>query len=188
MVDRAGQPEFLETAAVTADGAAMRPAIVLAVVAALAPLVAGCAAPETPEEWTVERQADTDPTTDPSRRLCDDVEAAGLGGLGLDLQGDAVIDGLAAIAAVAGATEALPILDDLRAGGDPTRWADVEDVLDPATFDRCGVPVFIAMRLTEGESPGWLPCFADGPDGYRAVHCGTGTELTVVDDDWVPTP
>ena len=151
-----------------ADGRSMRTWSLVVGCSALLVLGAGCAPPETPEEWTAERRSDSDATTDLTRRLCDDVEAVALGSLAHHIELDPLLDGLASIAARTGAADALPQIEQLRATdseGPVThgpadageRWSVLATTLDAATADHCEIPVFTAMYVATH----WSSCHGE---------------------------
>ncbi|MEO0494463.1 MAG: hypothetical protein AAF081_13725 [Actinomycetota bacterium] len=168
------------------------------------------------EVAVIERQVSADESEDPHTTVCHAIEAFAMGShAGDDLF--AVIDEAARLAALLGASEALPHLADMKAAidaGDQTaRSLDAAaEALDEAGHAECSIPVFTAMYVTtsfascfgrapvaagtmvpdsEGCEPDlraeFLPCF-DDTDGYIPVDCRTGAQVVLRDGEWIATP
>lgn len=122
-----------------------------------------CSGPEKPEGWRIERQADD---TASRSTICDDVEAIALGELAEQRQLEPVLDELSRLAAVLGASAALPAFDAIRTDGAATGETGVDrslelltaaTALDAAAWAECGVPVFTAMYAAAG----WPYCHGE---------------------------
>jgi hypothetical protein len=126
-------------------------------------LVASCASPEPPDAWAVHRVAPTDEVEEPAGGVCDDIRTLALGSHADETTLDGTLEELARLAAVTGATAALPLLSDIGTlVDDPTvsdrrRAVQQHDLMvlasraiDDATSTVCGLPGFSALYATSG--------------------------------------
>ena len=184
----------------------------LSTLVALAVFAASCGGSS--DTAVIERQVSAaDPAPAPERSICDDVEAFALGSHAGDDLGR-IIDELARLAAVLGASEALPHVADMKAAmeddGELARSMDAAaEAVDHAGYAACGVPMFTAMYVStsfgscfgrapiaagtftpdsdgceDNISPDFLPCF-DADAGYVPMDCRTGEPVVLVDGEWV---
>ena len=129
---------------------------------AVSSLAASCAAPEPPEEWVVQRVTPTE-VREESGGVCHDVRVLALGSHAHEATLDGTLDELARLAALTGATEALPLLtriDTLDDDAELTphqRGVERHDLLvlasrsiDDATSAACELPAFSALYATTG--------------------------------------
>lgn len=140
-----------------ADGHTMKRR--LWIVAAL--VAASCSSPQPPDAWAVERVADDDEVL--TDALCQDVTTLALGSHADDPDLVSTLDELARIAALAGATDALPTLGDIAVVLADTEMSeqgrfvalhdllvDAAGALDDATAAACEIPVFSALYASSG--------------------------------------
>jgi hypothetical protein len=132
-----------------------------AVALALVVLTGACTSPQRPDDWEVQRidepdRADRSTTTEDA--VCADVRALALGSTPVDTDLAPLVEELARLAAVAGATAALPSLNRIaEVAADPAlteagvRIA-THDLLvtasrpiDEATYAACEIPLFTAL-------------------------------------------
>ena len=126
-------------------------------------LGASCASPEPPDAWAVHRVTPTDVVEAPVDGVCEDIRTLALGSHADETTLDGTLEELARVAAVTGATAALPLLNDF--GGladddslsDERRAVEQHDLLvlasreiDDATSAACGLPAFSALYATSG--------------------------------------
>ncbi len=129
---------------------------------AVSSLAASCAAPEPPEEWVVQRVAPTE-VREETGGVCHDVRVLALGSHAHEATLDGTLDELARLAALTGATEALPLLTRIDTlDDDPEltshqRGVERHDLLvlasrsiDDATAAACELPAFSALYATTG--------------------------------------
>jgi len=184
----------------------------LLVVVAL--LASACSGPTPPDRWTVERQVPEGGESSPTHSICSDIEALALGSLAAETELDPVIDELARVGAVVGATDALPHLAAAREADDPSpSLAAAAANLDAAGYAECEIPVFTALYVTTSwaacfgavdipaatvvatidpsdqvcnadDSPGFLPCW-DVDTGYLPTDCRTGETVRAEAGSWV---
>lgn len=125
-------------------------------------IAASCSAPEPPDAWAIERFTDEDEDVVVDA-LCVDVIEFALGSFGDQPDLVPLLDDLARIGALAGATEALPSLGAVESTladeslSDHNRFVRLHDLLvgaantlDDATAAACEIPVFSAMYATSG--------------------------------------
>ena len=183
----------------------------LAVLAALCVFAASCGGGD--DVAVIERQVSASADEDPHTTLCHGVEAFAMGSHAGDDQ-HRVIDELARLGALLGASEALPHLADMKAALDANeqtaRSMDAAaEALDHAAHVECGIPVFTPMYVTtsfascfgrtpiaagtmvpdsEGCEPDlgaeFLPCF-DTNAGYVPVDCRSGELVVLRAGEWV---
>ncbi|MEQ8842923.1 MAG: hypothetical protein RIB98_18250 [Acidimicrobiales bacterium] len=132
-------------------------------------LGAACAAPEPPDEWSVERLTPPPEETAEPVGVCDDIRELATGSHADETELDGTLAALARIAATTGATSALPLLSDIGDLGTATTTSSGEllsngevavlrhDLLltagraiDDATATACGIPAFSALYATSG--------------------------------------
>ncbi|MEM8704830.1 MAG: hypothetical protein AAGE98_00115 [Actinomycetota bacterium] len=183
----------------------------LSVLIALSVLAASCGGSD--EVAVIERQVSADDVLQPESSVCADVEAFAMGShAGDDIH--AVIDETARLAAVLGASEALPHLADMKAAIDAdeqtARSLDAAaEALDRVSYAECRIPLVSAMYVTTsfascfGRAPiaagtmvpdsqgcepdlgaEFLPCF-DEAAGYVPVDCRTDGLVVLRDGAWV---
>ena len=125
-------------------------------------LAASCAAPQPPEAWSVERVTPTDDRPAESG-VCSDVRTFALGSHAAETSLGGTLDELARIAALTGATAALPLLSDLGeldtddSLTDAGRRIRQHDLLvlasrsiDASTAASCSIPAFSALYAASG--------------------------------------
>lgn len=164
---------------------------------------------------TIERQVSGDDVVDPVSDACDDLESLALGRLDHETDLDAIVEELARIGAVIGATGALPHLaelQDLLAEGSTATAhpiARAAQALDERGHEVCEIPGFTALYVSTsfascfgraGIAAGELAPATDGceqdisPDflpcfdpatGYVPIDCRTGEGVRLVDGEWV---
>jgi len=177
-------------------------------------LAAACSGPTPPDRWTVERQAPDGGESSPTNSICNDIEALALGSLAEETEIDPVLDELARVGAVVGATVALPHLAAAREADDPAAsLAAAAADLDAAGYAECEIPIFTALYVTTSwaacfgaveipaatvvaavdpsnqvcnadDSPGFLPCW-DADAGYLPTDCRTGETVRADAGNWV---
>ena len=161
----------------------------------------------------IERQVSAEESDTPQTTVCDEVEAFAMGShAGDDIH--RVLDEMARLAAVLGASEALPHLADMKTAieenGQTARSLDAAaEAFDTTAYAECGIPAFTAMYVTTsfascfGRAPiaagqmvpdsegcerdlgaEFLPCF-DADAGYVPMDCRTGEPVVLVDGEWV---
>lgn len=126
-------------------------------------LAASCASPEPPDAWAVHRVTPTDQVEAPTDGVCDDIRTLALGSHADETTLDGTLEELARVAAVTGATAALPLLNDIGeltdddSLSDRRRAVQQHDLLvlasreiDDATSTACGLPAFSALYATSG--------------------------------------
>jgi hypothetical protein len=126
-------------------------------------LGASCASPEPPDAWAVHRVTPTNEVEQPTDGVCGDIRTLALGSHADETTLDGTLEELARLAAVTGATAALPLLNDVGAlDDDPTlsdqrRAVERHDLMvlasraiDDATSAACGLPAFSALYATSG--------------------------------------
>lgn len=124
---------------------------------------ASCASAEPTDAWAVHRVTPTNEVEEPTDGVCDDIRNLALGSHADETTLDGTLEELARLAAVTGATEALPLLNDVGAlAEDPTvsdhrRTVEQHDLMvlasraiDDATSTACGLPGFSALYATSG--------------------------------------
>ncbi len=183
-------------------------------IALVAFVVAGCSAPQRTDHWTVERHVPDEVVASPSSTICNDISGLALGRFAADTDIGPALGELSRIAALVGASEALPHLTTAHAAveaGDSPALAlgQAAAAIDAASFSECEIPVFTALYLstsfsschgrvalpvaglapaTTGCDPTasalFLPCF-DPAAGYAPTDCLTGEPVRLVDADWV---
>lgn len=133
---------------------------------------AACAGPEKTERWTAERAADDLPPVEGLDAACAEVEVLALGALADESELSTVVDELSRMAAVLGATDALPAFEEVRRAPDePTRrvaMTTAAAALDTAAYDHCEIPFFTALY----GATGWADCHGEVDIAvalYRAV-------------------
>jgi hypothetical protein len=186
----------------------------LRIVALLAFIAAGCSAPQRPDHWTVERQAPVEDVVSPTNSVCADISDLALGKHAGDTDIGPALDELSRIAALVGASEALPHLANAHVAVDTDEspaaaLGEAAPAIDAASFAECEIPVFTALYLStsfsschvrvalpvaglapdaEGCDPTasapYLPCF-DPAAGYAPIDCPTGESVRFVGTDWV---
>jgi len=125
-------------------------------------IAASCAAPEAPEAWSVERVTPTDDRVE-GTGICDDVRTLALGSHAHEVDLDGTLTELARIAALTGATTALPLLDDIGelvndgSLSETAQRVQRHDLLvlagrtiDASTTSTCGIPAFSALYTASG--------------------------------------
>ena len=186
----------------------------LTLLLALCVFVASCGGSDGPT--VIERQVsaeEIETPENPQMTICDEVEAFARGShAGDDIH--AVLDEMARLAAVLGASAALPHLADMKAAieddGQTARSLDAAaEAFDTTSYAECGIPAFTAMYVTTsfascfGRAPiaagqmvpdsegcesdlgaEFLPCF-DEDAGYIPIDCRHGHGVTLVDGEWV---
>jgi hypothetical protein len=164
--------------------------------------------------WTDERQVPVEDIASPTNTVCDDLTDLPLGRFAGDSDIGPALDEPSRIAALVGASEALPHLAEARvavASGDSPAipLGDAAPAIDAASFAECEIPVFTTLYLSTsfsschvhvallvaglapvatGCDPAasalFLPCF-DPAAGYTPVDCLSGQAMRLVDADWV---
>lgn len=178
---------------------------------ALCVFLASCGGSDGPT--VIERQVSAEVSETPQMTVCDEVEAFAMGShAGDDIH--RVLDEMARLAAVLGASEALPHLADMKVAieenGQTARSLDAAaEAFDATSYAECGIPAFTAMYVTtsfascfgrapiaagqmvpdsEGCEPDlgaeFLPCF-DGNAGYVPVDCRSGELVVLRAGEWV---
>jgi len=125
-------------------------------------LAASCAAPEAPEAWSVQRVTPNDERVE-DVGVCADLRTLALGSHAHETDLDSTLTELARLAATTGATDALPLLNNLgEVATDLTlsetdRRVQQHDLLvlasrsiDASTAATCGVPAFSALYAASG--------------------------------------
>ena len=166
---------------------------------------------------TIERQVSGDGLVDTVGDACDDLESLALGRMENVRDLGVIVDELARIGALIGATEALPHLAELRdlidEGSNETAHplANAAATLDAAGQEFCQIPGFTALYVstsfstcfaragivagglapeTEGCETGISPEFLpcfDPDQGFLPIDCRTGEGVRLVDREWVTT-
>ena len=126
-------------------------------------LGASCASPEPPDAWAVHRVTPTDAVEAPTDGVCADIRTLALGSHADETSLDGTLEELARVAAVTGATAALPLLNDIgeltddETLSDRRRAVQQHDLLvlasreiDDAASTVCGLPAFSALYATSG--------------------------------------
>ena len=124
---------------------------------------ASCGSPEPTDAWAVREAERTEDVEEPTDDVCDDIRTFALGSHGDDTNLDNTLEELARLAAVTGATAALPLLNDIAALAEDTTMSDhrrgVEQhdlmvsagqAIDDATSTACGLPGFSALYAASG--------------------------------------
>lgn len=136
----------------------------LAVVVTLVAFVASaCSKPEPPDEWQIQRVAPPDDTAEVEDELCTEVRTFATGTLDDRTELEPMLEELARLAALSGATEALSPLDRVGSVADDPELTTVgrrlatHDLLvaasrpvDDATWVACEVPLFTALYAGGG--------------------------------------
>jgi|GEM_PF-1928538 hypothetical protein len=186
----------------------------LRIIALVAFVAASCSAPQRTNHWTVERHVPGEEVSSPTNTVCDDISDLTLGRFASDTDIGPTLDELSRIAALVGASAALPHLTTAQAaaeaGDSPALpLGQAASAIDAASFTECEIPVFTALYLstsfaschgrvalpvaglapaTTGCDPTasalFVPCF-DAAAGYAPVDCLTGDPARLVDADWV---
>lgn len=135
--------------------------LAVAVVITVVIAAGACAGPEKTDRWTAERSTDDAPAVEGMAAVCDEVEATALGSLAAESDLDATIDELSRLAAVLGATMALPAFEAARGTDDEatrrTAMTAAAAALDTAANDHCAVPMFTALYAATG----WADCHGE---------------------------
>ena len=176
-------------------------------------LATACSGPNRTDRWTVERQAPLGGENSPAHTICGDIESLALGSLAGETDIDPVLDELARVGAIVGATDALPHLAAARDAEDPAQsLAAAATDLDAAGYAECEIPIFTALYVSTSwadcfgtvdipastsigadsatqacnadNSPGFLPCW-DVDAGYQPVDCRTGEAVRAEAGNWV---
>lgn len=137
--------------------------LVLALTAGL--VATSCAAPDTHDEWRVNRELPTSDSNPFDDRVCDDVRDLALGSSAGGPSLRPTLEELARIGALVGATAALPALNrSIQALGDGDDHVDIHDDLvvasasiDAATREICRIPAFTATYAATG----WPSCHGE---------------------------
>jgi len=186
----------------------------LRIIALVAFIAAGCSAPQRPDHWTVERQVTEEEVASPTNTVCDNMTDLALGRFAGESEIDPTLAELSRIAALVGASDALPHLAEAHAAVEAETspalpLGEAAPAMDAASFVECDIPVFTALYLSTSfaschgrvalpvaglapDSTGcdpsvsavYLPCF-DPDAGYAPIDCRNAQPVQLVDTDWV---
>ncbi len=127
-----------------------------------------CAGPDRPDYWTAERAVPVAADSTPVTGVCGELEILALGAHADETDLAAVVDELARLGAVVGATEALVHLAEARDGdadaAAPALAAAAGD-LDASGYSECEIPLFSAVYVTTS----WAQCHGPVPIAAHSV-------------------